>query len=306
LALLAWLCFGAELFRGISKWLDEPCLGYHGSVLSHRAPLTLTLVMHNLLMLDSSLNLVTWTLKVEMACSLLLPVLHYAVRSLSSSGKLLVLLGLIWLACLGKSLLLFGYAQAEAFLDGTIIKYVFLFYLGYLLPEAGPFLSSKMKENFASTGAVLVVGIILFFGAGPLKFGAFTDDLRIVQGAGATLILASILYGAPLKSLTVLDHPVVKFYGRISYSYYLLHDLVLITVFRAFIYKAPPELWHPYPLLWAAILWLVSTIFATGIAWLSFSKIENPFIELSKRICLRIAPRPIDSRCAAAREGVAG
>src|SRR2546426_911857 len=95
IVLLAWLCFGAELLPGISQWLDEPCLGYHGSVLNHRTPLTLTLVMHNLLLLDSSLNLVTWTLKVEMACSLLLPALHYAVRSLSASGKLLVLLGLI-------------------------------------------------------------------------------------------------------------------------------------------------------------------------------------------------------------------
>ena len=306
IALLVWLYFGAELFPGISKWLDQPCLGSHGSVLNHRSPLTLSLAIRNLLMLESSLNLVTWTLKVEMVCSLLLPALHYAVRSLSTSGKLLVLLGLIWLACLGKSLLLFGYAQAEAFLDGTIIKYVFLFYLGYLLPEAGPFLTSKMKGNFSSTGAVLVVGIILFFGAGTLKFGAFSDDLRIVQGFGGALILASVLYGAPLKSLTVLDHPVIKFYGRISYSFYLLHDLVLIIVFRAFIYKAPLELWRPYPLAWVAVLWVVSMVFASGIAWLSFSRIERPFIEMSKRICLRIAPILINSRCVGAREGAAG
>ena len=150
-----------------------------------------------------------------------------------------------------------------------------------------------MERNVAVTAGTLMVGASLFFGPSFLTFGVFLDDLRIVQGLGGTLILASILYGTPLKVLSVLDHAVVTFYGRISYSFYLLHDLVLIVVFRVFIYKAPPQLWASYPLLWAAILWLVSTLFATAIASLSFSRIEKPLIEISKRICLRIATRPI-------------
>src|SRR5436305_3080644 len=63
LFLIAWLSFGAQLFPGISKWLSEPFLGYHASVLNHHTPLTLGVIIRNLLMLDASLNMVTWTLK---------------------------------------------------------------------------------------------------------------------------------------------------------------------------------------------------------------------------------------------------
>jgi peptidoglycan/LPS O-acetylase OafA/YrhL len=57
-----------------------------------------------------------------------------------------------------------------------------------------------------------------------------------------------------------------------------------------FIFSTPAGVWGNYPLIWAGTLWLVSTVLAAGVAWLSFRGIEKPFMELAKRICLRLVP----------------
>ena len=121
----------------------------------------------------------------------------------------LLLLGLIALACLGKWFLLLGHVRAEAFFDTTILKYLFLFYLGYLLPEAGPSCFQRLKAHAGLNALVLFCALTLFLGSNARSFGAFQDDLRIVQGIGAWMTLASILYGMQFGCFRILDHPIV-------------------------------------------------------------------------------------------------
>ena len=63
--ILAWLFFGARLFPSVSHWLDQATFGYHAGMLNSQAPPSGSLILNNLFLLDSSMNLVTWTLKVQ-------------------------------------------------------------------------------------------------------------------------------------------------------------------------------------------------------------------------------------------------
>jgi peptidoglycan/LPS O-acetylase OafA/YrhL len=281
LLLLAWLCFGKEWFPGITRWLDRAA-GHEPWTLTSVKPLTWPFVLKNIFLLDPCLNLVTWTLKVEIGCSLLLPLLHWAVRGMSLRGKTLVLLALMVLACLGKWLLLVGFVRAEALVGDTILKYVFLFYLGYILPEAGPRCFEKLQARTSLNALAFLVALAMFL------LPQSPEDLRLVQGLGAWLILAGILYGAPFRCFRMLDHPLAKFYGRISYSFYLWHDVVLVIVSRFFIFSIREASWGGNRLLFVFVLWATSTAVATGLAMVFYSFIEQPFIVLSRKICSRL------------------
>jgi len=229
-------------------------------------------------------------LKVEIGCSVILALLHYCVRFMSAGGKLFVLLGTVTLACAGKWLLLLGCTRAEAAFDGTILKYVFLFYLGYLLPAAGPLCFESVRARKGLSALMLISGLVMFFGAHALCFGAFQDDLRIVQGIGAWILLGSILYGTQLSAFRFLDHPIAAFYGKISYSFYLLHDLTLVVISRLFAAVVPEAVWGANKL--AAILFLfgMSTAVATGLALASYAFVERPFIHLGRKLLSRAFP----------------
>ena len=302
LLILAWLCFGKELFPAISQWLDRTT-SHRAWMLNGTAPIQWPVVLKNVFLLDYSMNQVTWTLKAEIGCSLLLPFLHWAVRGFSRRGKGLVLLGLMAVACLGKWSLLLGFVRAEALFDGSILKYVFLFYMGYLLPEAGPVCLEKLRTRRGMNALVLVVAAAMFL------LPQSQEDLRIVQGIGAWIILASILYGAQFRCFRALDHPLAIFYGKISYSFYLWHDVVLVIVARFIIHSLPETSWHGQRLLFVLVLWMTSVALATGLARLFYSFVEQPFIRLSRNICFRLAaeksPQGIAPQLAPPATGVA-
>jgi peptidoglycan/LPS O-acetylase OafA/YrhL len=300
LLILAWLCSGARLFPGICHWLDHPFMGWETSTLRTGFP-GLKLTLQNLFFLDSSLNPVTWTLKVEMGCSLALPIFHSFSKRLAFGGKLIFLLGLLCLAALGKWFVLFGLPQTKAIFDQTILRYLYLFYLGYLLPE-GRTLFSNFRERPCWNGIVGFLALVLFL-PGSHDWVIWNDDLRILQGLGAWLILGMILYGTQFRFFRLLDHPLIIFYGKISYSFYLLHDLVLVVALRFSAVYIPLEFWVKFPVATALALWVISTGAATGLAWIFHGGIEKPFIRLSKKICTRISAARPTPRVAGRFEG---
>src|SRR5436309_2900147 len=87
-----------------------------------------SVMIGNLLLLNPSLNLVTWTLGVEMFSSLLLPLAHYARVRLPASGTWLLLAGAALLALLSKWFLLLGWVKFEGAFNWDLLAYFYLFY----------------------------------------------------------------------------------------------------------------------------------------------------------------------------------
>ena len=245
-------------YPGTSAWFQRY---YH-------EPVTATLVVRNFLLLDHSLNDVTWTLQSELLCSLLLPILHFVSIRLRPWAR-----GLLFVSLL----------VCPLFLPIGSCFYLFMFYLGYLLPEIGPSLMAFLNSIRCGRSLMLLLAGAGYFGARWIKWPVMGSYLlETVSGA---FLICCVLYGVELRAYRLLDHPIVKFYGRISYSFYLLHFFCLFLVSLLFLKWVPEELLSGHTLWFGWFLWLASTAVATPLAWLSYVAIEKPAIRFSKAVC---------------------
>ena len=251
------------------EWFEKLFGVYHD-------PLTAGRVAGNLVFSSNSLNLVTWTLQVEMVCSLLLPFIHrLAVR-----------------ASLGWRLALLGGVIGVGFIPQTYphpMSFMFMFYAGYLIPLIGPSVVGYLRQTRQRAIWVMAGALILLLGSGLVRGRQLIiEEGLLIETFGASVLIACLLYGKDFGFYKLLDHSVTRFYGRISYSLYLWHLFCLFLVSRNVIVRIPKECLWRYSLLWALVLWLLSALAATLMAYVSYRFIEKPLIKLSKEICRRL------------------
>ena len=280
-AILSFL-FCAKSFFGPHFWFNH-VLDYRQSMLNSDVFPNGRIVIANLLLLSASMNLVTWTLGVEMVSSLLLPLAHYARVRLPASGTWLLLAGAGFLALLGKWFLLLGWVRLEGAFNWAMLNYFYLFYLGYLLPILGPRFFARLKHSRALSAALATIALVLLLGA-----HKFADTYRLGAGVGAWLLLGVLLYGFELKAFRCLEWPVVRFFGRISYSFYLLHDLVLVSSARIVAHYVFHGRIPEYPILVNVILAVLSIGLAALLASATHRWIEIPFVQLGKQLAGRL------------------
>ncbi len=251
-------------------WFERFFGGYHNPVTSRQ-------VISNLVFVSNSLSPITWTLQIEMICSLLLPFIHRLDVKASNTQRMLLLGGLIAVGLLPHT---------------YFISFMFMFFAGYLLPMIGPSVLGYLHTN-GQMSVLVIAGALPLLLCSRLIVGRplVMHFGFMIEGFGATVLIGCLLYGKNFSGYRILDHPIAKFYGRISYSFYLWHFFCLFLVSRIVLDCVPrSQLWH-YSLLWAMILWFLSTIVATAIAYVSHRLIEKPFVQLSKEICCRISTR---------------
>ncbi len=281
----------------IPSWFNTVS-DYRPSVLrSDGSPAWRGALLHFLLW-DPAPNPVTWTLGLELRCSLLLPLLHWWSARLSGRGKFVLLLGLIAMAGVGKWCLLFGWTNLEAYLSLWLSAFggiLFLFYLGYLLPEIAPAAIAILERKSAGRW-------LLFLGAPVSLIGAdhWGDDLRIVQGFAAAAMIAQMVCGSRQDSWRWLDLAAMRFLGKISYSFYLWHDLILIVLARSMIHFLPANLLTTLPLLLGTVLLMLSGTTAIGVAAVCHRWIETPFINWGRQITRQLCPAGSGSESAEA------
>ena len=109
----------------------------------------------------------------------------------------------------------------------------------------------------------------------------------LLHGAGATLLVAlCATVGREDRDPHWLEGPVPQYLGRISYSLYLCHVVVITAVLQAFRDVAP-----------APVLVVVAALLSIGVAHLGERFVERPFTGLGRRLA-----RALDGR----RQLVAG
>lgn len=249
----------------------------------YRKPFSGSDLLQNMTFVSADMNAVIWTLKVELFAAMALPVLHFISRKATMLVDLGMLCALVWVSY-----------EAE-YSDWS--KWLFVFYLGLTV--------SGKKGWLESVAKAMPVGwwILAFITARPLLrswFSNVTGPIMIEAGS-ATMILSCLLYRPESRWFHVLDLNVMKTLGRYSYSFYLLHLVVLYLIARSVF-----QVYSGAMLGAAGIVWNIGlaffSVFLTGcIAAGIYRWVERPCIGFGRALSNHFkSPPGFSQRCMSA------
>ncbi|MEA3050857.1 MAG: hypothetical protein QOG84_2693 [Sphingomonadales bacterium] len=233
---------------------------------------------------DNFYNPVTWTLQVEILGSLFLPL--FAL--LSRPGRLGRDLALLALLILAAALLVDANKRPDLF-----PSYLPAFYLGCMARTHGRRWCSALGENRRLQlgwllGVVTLMALPAWFV--PIGVHALPAILAMTLGAFGTVTL--LAWSRPAGVSGFLLRPASRWIGRLSYSFYLWHDLVLFAYIRLLLALVPPDLLSHSTLAVLCLTLIVTIPLAFVPAYFSWALVEVPFVAFGKRWARRAPTRP--------------
>jgi exopolysaccharide biosynthesis WecB/TagA/CpsF family protein len=225
---------------------------------------------------DTLLDPVVWSLTIEMRISIIFPILIWAALRLRWQ---VTLPGAFLIGAIGYAM---TYAGVLANL-GRTIAYIPLFVVGILM--------AKYRENvkrfyhaWASRfglWSMLLLGVLAY--TYPWWVLPHMRRMHIAPpddwatAIGVVLFITAALGSAAV--IKVLSHRIPVWLGRISYSLYLVHAVVLLSLVHLLYGRVP-----------LGVIWLTTVVLSLVLATLSYRYIEVPAMALGKRLTRRARP----------------
>jgi peptidoglycan/LPS O-acetylase OafA/YrhL len=227
-------------------------------------------VAANMLMLRADIDKVMWSMKAELAATPLIFASVWLFRRAGARPLLAIAAVLFGLSFIGQYDHLIG--------DDTNLAPLYAFPIGVLLHFRG----EAMVRRLGPVAAMLtaLASMALFCACAFFKpSGTFT---LLVECLSAATLVALIAFRTEVAIFAPLDLPLVRFYGRISYSFYLMHPLALWAAarFTAYLLNLSGSL--PVTLVLAAAF-AFSVIVITPLAYASWRFVERPAMALRSR-----------------------
>ena len=251
----------AELSSGLKPWVD-------GTVYSHPS---LQGVLKTAALHDNYYNPVTWTLQVEILACLALPFF----AALSRPGRWWIDIGVLVLL-VSAAMALDSQARPDLF-----PLYLPAFYAGCMVRTHGRRFVALLGRVPAGQGLGFAACFLLLVGpAAALDADQARLAITLDMAAAGLGLVSIIAWGASPVLSRIMLNPVSRTMGRLSYSFYLWHDLTLFVFTRllfATLLPATLARWNLAVLL-GTVLVTMSASFA--IAIFSYRWIERPFVAL--------------------------
>jgi peptidoglycan/LPS O-acetylase OafA/YrhL len=249
----------------------------------------------------------TWSLGIEEQFYIVWPLLLFVFLWLKAGSRTVVLflVGVILVVAVNRARLwqnLSGleqnmvYTRLDARADALLVGCI----LGILVSRN---LIPNKKWLFSGIKVLTVVSatglsFLLFSipsNSGFLYFGGFTAVALMVA------IIIANLFTAPLRiSSLILEFPLLRWFGRLSYGLYLWH----LPVYALYHNWVPPFPIRSYTLR-IVLPFMIQFLLAVGVATLSFYFVERPALKLKRRFSTvrgKGADPTVTPRIVAARE----
>src|SRR6266481_1880135 len=170
-------------------------------------------VFLNMLMIRTDINAVMWSMKVECLAT---PLILFSVWLVQRNGVpwLWAIIGLLFA-------LSFWGPYVHALGDSTNLAAFYAFVVGVLAQHYGRRIAD-VRPSMATVAVPLSVLAFCYFGTRKQ-----TAPILMLECLSAACLVALIAW-RPVALLRPLDVGIVRFYGKISYSFYLLHVLGIL------------------------------------------------------------------------------
>lgn len=130
---------------------------------------------------------------------------------------------------------------------------------------------SALYQKILQKKWILVIAILLLLGSFCIRNIFFRESLRYtMQGASLFVLIPSLAFFPKSQVVRFLQNNNLIFIGKISYSLYLFHWIVL---------RLANNQATVYSLHWQLLFWLLSVLLALG----SYYFIERPFMKLRRK-----------------------
>jgi peptidoglycan/LPS O-acetylase OafA/YrhL len=218
---------------------------------------------------------VYWSLAVEEHFYLLFPLLFLTLQKagISAKGQALSLLGLCALALVWRCILVYGlhspldrtYVASDTRFDSILFGCALALYGNPMLDA--PLGSDKLWKRW-----LLPLGILGLVACFLIRGNAFRETLRYsLQGISLIPVFVCAMRFPTWGLMRVLNYRPIAFIGVLSYSLYLMHQVVLFGL--------TPML---EPRVGVIATAMVSLVISVALAWLVHRFIERPFARLRR------------------------
>jgi len=203
-------------------------------------------------------NPVIWSLTVEMNISFLIPFLILSIKKNDFVFNILFILVLIYLG---------------------IHIWIVVFYVGIMLARYSSLLGSYIARASSLLMTLsFIAAIVLYTCRSTFRIVDWEIYPTYITTLGSCLFIILALYNDGFSRF--LKNKVCTFLGKVSYSFYLVHLPILITVASLFPYR------NDYSLI---PVFFISLSSALAISFLMYKYIETPFQKLSHNIVSKYA-----------------
>jgi peptidoglycan/LPS O-acetylase OafA/YrhL len=219
----------------------------------------------NLLLQDFPINGATWSLMIELVA---IPFIFFGFFISKRRGlKGLLALTLVAIVAIFAKVFLFHL---------LIDEFAFMFFGGMVVAEL--WMEQKTLDWRTTIRMIAIAVPVLLLARSILGQGSKYSEL--VEGCAATVFVAAVVLGPRFALHDILETRTLRFFGRISYSFYLYHPLALYFAFAA---VATSDWMMSRPLIGSAAIALISVAITIPLGCASFSLTERPMIWLSRR-----------------------
>jgi exopolysaccharide production protein ExoZ len=238
---------------------------WFGIYVMYEGDFSLGNVALNMLIIRTDINAVMWSMKVECFAT---PLIFLSAWMLHKDRVVLLCVAITILFALS-----FWGPYVHSLGDASNLAPLYAFVVGAMAHRYGNGIASTMKTRTANVAALL--SILVFCVCGIKKQTAL---LLLVECLSSAILIVLVAW-SQVAIFKLLDFKLIRFYGEISYSFYLLHVLGISFALRIMsLAQFPTAEW---PVSASAILvTIVSIVLTTPAAYLSRRFIEVPSIAL--------------------------